>query len=211
MLCYVILCHFVSFSVILCHLMSSYAILCHLMSSHVILCHLISPYMGLNWVQKKQFVSFLRLTHLKLTHCTLHRVKWFIFLMLYELIYLEPTTWFLAAMSSSRSDVVTLFAPGSAHARLSAQPPIDVSGNFLTKSCNFKHFCFFLKKKLFFWGGGTFFLIKFLAKSNNSKHFCFFFHFFPKKIKIVLIMFALHLQKQWLLFLPAISINQYFS
>ena len=137
MLPFTIFRHLMSSYVILFHFMSSFVILCHLMSSHVILCHLISPYMGLNWVQKKQFVSFLRLTHLKLTHCTLHRVKWFIFLMLYELIYLEPTTWVLAAMSSSRSDVVTLFAPGSAHARLSAQPPIDVSGNFLTKSCNF--------------------------------------------------------------------------
>jgi hypothetical protein len=122
MLCYLILCHFVTFYVILCHLMPSYVISCHIMSSYITL-------YGVKLGLEKKVCFFLRLTHSKLTHCTQHRVKWFIFLMLYELIYLEPTTWFLAAMSSSRSDVITLFAPGSAHARLSAQPPIDVSRN----------------------------------------------------------------------------------
>ena len=46
-----------------------------------------------------------------------------------------------------------VLAPGSAHARPSAQPPIDVSG---------------VGGGLKFW---KVFLINFLAKSGNSKHF----------------------------------------
>ena len=78
-----------------------------------------------------------------------------------------------------------VLAPGSAHTRPSAQPPIDVSGNFPAHMS----------------GGGwreivvTVFLINFLAKSENSKHFSFFFIFFSKKIKIVVIMFGWHLRK----------------
>ena len=51
-----------------------------------------------------------------------------------------------------------VLAPGSAHARPSAQPPINTSGN---SSAHMS-------------GGGnclTVFLINFLAKSENSKHF----------------------------------------
>ena len=54
-----------------------------------------------------------------------------------------------------------VLAPGSAHARPSARPPIDTSGNFSPHMS----------------GGGnclTVFLINFLAKSENSKHFSFF-------------------------------------
>ena len=56
-----------------------------------------------------------------------------------------------------------VLAPGSAHARPSARPPIHTSGNFSAHM----------------WGGVagnclTVFLINFLAKSENSKHFSFF-------------------------------------
>ena len=57
-----------------------------------------------------------------------------------------------------------VLAPGSAHARPSARPPIDTIGNFSAHMS----------------GGGnclTVFLINFLAKSENSKHF------FKKKTK----------------------------
>ena len=87
---------------------------------------------------------------------------------------MEPTTWFLAAMSSSRSDVVTLFAPGSAHARLSAQPPIDVSGNFpahMSRGVGLKFV--------------NVFLINFLAKLGNFKHY-FFVILFVKILKVTL-------------------------
>ena len=55
-----------------------------------------------------------------------------------------------------------VLAPWSAHARPSARPPIDTSGNFSAHMSG---------------GGGkclTVFLINFLAKSENSKHFSFF-------------------------------------
>ena len=62
-----------------------------------------------------------------------------------------------------------VLAPGSAHARASAQPPINVSGNFPVHMSG---------------GGGLkfskVFLINFLAKSENSKHFFFFFKKNPK-------------------------------
>ena len=102
-----------------------------------------------------------------------------------------------------------VLAPGSAHARPSAQPPIDVSGNFpahvsgvggcwnfekfflSTSSPNQAILSTFLKQMLnllflflFFLGGGgkfvwTLFSINFLTKSSNAKHFSFF-HFFLK-------------------------------
>ena len=56
-----------------------------------------------------------------------------------------------------------VLAPGSAHARPSAQPPIDTSGNFSAHISG--------------GGGGKLsdsFLINFLAKLENSKHFSFF-------------------------------------
>ena len=51
-----------------------------------------------------------------------------------------------------------VLAPGSAHARPSAQPPIDVSGNFPAhmsgaKSGNSKHFFFCKPIFIFVWGG----------------------------------------------------------
>ena len=55
-----------------------------------------------------------------------------------------------------------VLAPGSAHARPSARPPIDTSGNFSAQMSG---------------GGGNcliVFLINFLAKSENAKHFSFF-------------------------------------
>ena len=55
-----------------------------------------------------------------------------------------------------------VLAPGSAHARPSARPPIDTRGNFSAHMS---------------WGYNCLkvFLINFLAKSENSKHFSFFF------------------------------------
>ena len=50
-----------------------------------------------------------------------------------------------------------VLAPGSAHARPSARPPIDTSGNFSAHM-----------------SGGVNCLTVFLAKSENSKHFSFF-------------------------------------
>ena len=105
---------------------------------------------------------------------------------------------------SMRKEAISLgrmvvLAPCSAHARPSAQPPIDASGNFLVHMCeggrgenllklflinflaesgNFKQF--WLKR-----GGGDFlklFLINFLAKSGNSKQF--FLHFTPQNRKL---------------------------
>ena len=80
-------------------------------------------------------------------------------------------------------------APRSAHARTSARPPIEMSGNlsahrsgvgkflesflinFLAKSGNSKHFCFFAKKNPKNYGGGVIvvYLINFLTKSGNSR------------------------------------------
>ena len=71
-----------------------------------------------------------------------------------------------------------VLAPKSVHARPSARPPIDTS------------------KKNPAWGYkfSKVFLINFLAKSGNSKHFVSFI-FVKQKIKNLVTMFALHLQK----------------
>jgi hypothetical protein len=98
-----------------------------------------------------------------------------------------------------------VLVPGFAHARAFAQPPIDVSGNFLRRTLKISKV----------------FLINFISKSVNSKHFFFkpifrggiclksffnqfsrqilstfhIFYFVLKKIKIVVIIFACHLHK----------------